>query len=101
MSTRTRRAALWLAVFLVVGASLPNAALAVAATDWWRPAPRSTWEIQISSTPKSILPVDVYDIDLFETSQATIDQMHNQGIRVICYFSSGSYENWRPDKTEF
>lgn len=43
----------------------------------------------------------MYDIDLFETSQSTIDQLHAKGIIVICYFSAGSYENWRSDAGQF
>ena len=39
----------------------------------------------------------VYDLDLFDTPQGTIDALRAQGHRVVCYFSAGSSENWRPD----
>ena len=43
----------------------------------------------------------VYDIDLFDTSAATIAGLKSAGRRVICYFSAGSYEDWRPDAATF
>jgi hypothetical protein len=45
--------------------------------------------------------VKVYDIDLYDTSAATISSIHAQGGRVICYFSAGSAENWRSDFSKF
>lgn len=99
MRMRSWRTLGWAALALAIMAA-PMAALAAAPT-WWTPSKTTTWQIQISSTPKDILQVDAYDVDLFETPQSTIDQMHAQGIKVICYFSAGSYENWRPDKNDF
>jgi hypothetical protein len=43
----------------------------------------------------------MYDIDLFDTPQQTIDELHAQGKTVICYFSAGSWEAWRPDADQF
>jgi hypothetical protein len=43
----------------------------------------------------------MYDIDLFDAPQATIDALHAAGRRVICYFSAGSWEEWRPDAGMF
>jgi Uncharacterized conserved protein len=44
----------------------------------------------------------MYDIDLFDASNSTvINQLHAKGIVVICYFSAGTYENWRPDAGQF
>jgi hypothetical protein len=45
--------------------------------------------------------IDVYDIDLFDNDQATIDALHAAGGYVICYFNAGSFENWRPDAGRF
>ena len=45
--------------------------------------------------------VDVYNIDLFDTSAAVISALRSKGKHVICYFSAGSYENWRPDIRAF
>jgi hypothetical protein len=43
----------------------------------------------------------MYDIDLFDVPQAVMDELHDDGRIVICYFSAGSYEEWRPDAGDF
>src|SRR5262249_31263509 len=45
--------------------------------------------------------VEMIDIDLFDNDAALITRLKNQGMKVICYFSAGSYENWRPDASQF
>ncbi|MDO8754310.1 MAG: endo alpha-1,4 polygalactosaminidase [Anaerolineales bacterium] len=46
-------------------------------------------------------PVDVYNLDLFDTDAAVIHQLQENGIFVMCYFSAGSYEDWRADAASF
>jgi hypothetical protein len=68
----------------------------------WQPKPGTTWQWQISdSAIDTSFDVDMYDIDLFEVDQSTIDQLHLDGRIVVCYFSAGSYEDWRPDASDF
>jgi hypothetical protein len=43
----------------------------------------------------------MYDVDLFDTPQATIDALHAAGRRVICYVDAGSWEPGRPDSAQF
>ncbi|KAG1709006.1 hypothetical protein DVH05_022637 [Phytophthora capsici] len=43
----------------------------------------------------------MYDIDMFDTPNATIAQLQQRGIKVICYFSAGTYEDWRSDKDRY
>lgn len=43
----------------------------------------------------------VVAIDLFDTSKADINQLKSEGKSVICYFSAGTVENWRPDAGSF
>ena len=69
--------------------------------NWYRPNIRTTWQWQLNSILNTSYDVDLYDVDLFNTEQATIDDLHAQGKKVICYFSAGSYENWREDKDSF
>lgn len=45
--------------------------------------------------------VPIWDMDLFENSKSTITAMQKGGKKVICYFSAGSWENWRKDKDSF
>src|SRR5205085_397108 len=45
--------------------------------------------------------VAMYDVDLFDVSASQIAGLKAQGRDVICYFSAGSYEDWRPDANQF
>lgn len=63
--------------------------------------PGTSWQMQLSGAVNTTYDADVYDIDLFDTPQSVIDALHAQGRTVICYFSAGSWENWRPDANAF
>ena len=45
--------------------------------------------------------VPVYDIDMFGNTPETISQMHQQGIKVICYFNAGLWQDNLPDNSSF
>lgn len=60
----------------------------------------TSWHLQLNGelqTPRR----QVYDIDLFDIPADTIKGLKRQGKVVICYFSAGSYEDWRPDAADF
>jgi len=42
-----------------------------------------------------------YDVDLFNTPQSVIDELHAKGRAVICYVNVGASENWRADFKQF
>jgi hypothetical protein len=67
----------------------------------WHPAPGTSWQWQLSGTIDTSFDVAMYDVDLFETPQATIDALHAAGRRVICYVDAGSWEPGRPDAAQF
>ncbi len=67
---------------------------------WSKPALQSTWHWQLTGTLNTAYSVDLYDVDLFDTSTAQIQQLQAQGRWVICYFSAGSYEQWREDVSD-
>ncbi len=67
----------------------------------WSPAPGTSWQWQLTGTIDTSLNVAMYDIDLFDAPQAKIDALRAAGKKVICYFSAGSYEDWRSDKASF
>jgi len=46
-------------------------------------------------------PVQVTDMDGFDTSAATVAGFHGLGQRTICYIDVGTWESWRPDAGEF
>lgn len=73
--------------------------------DWWRPAVETTWHWQLQSDGSGQInvtyDVDAYDLDLFDVPASLIDELHEAGRRVICYFSAGTYEDFREDADEF
>src|SRR5262245_1826039 len=68
---------------------------------FWQPAPGTTWQIQLMGTINTSYEVEMYDIDLFDSPQEVIDGLHERRITVICYFSAGTFEDWRPDAGDF
>ncbi len=67
-----------------------------------RSLPRAArWQIQYTGTLQTDLDVDVFNCDLFDTSAETIAMLQKRGAFVMCYFSAGSYEDWRPDAPAF
>ncbi len=71
------------------------------ATEIWRPAPGTSWQWQLTGLIDTSYGVVMYDIDLFEAPQSVIDSLHEDGRIVVCYFSAGSREAWRPDADRF
>ena len=67
----------------------------------WQPTPQTSWQWQLTGKIKTSYNVSMYDIDLEETPQKTIDQLQQKGIKVVCYFSGGSYEPYRQDANLF
>lgn len=72
-----------------------------AADDWYRPPVSVTWHWQLDGVVNEAYDVDLYDIDLFDSSVELIQRLQVSGKKVICYFSAGSYEDWRPDAADF
>ncbi|MBN2895822.1 MAG: endo alpha-1,4 polygalactosaminidase [Campylobacterales bacterium] len=72
-----------------------------AASSWYRPSAATTYQIQLQGTPNTSYDADAYILDLFDTPQSVIDALHQRGKKVICYFSAGSYEEWRDDAGSF
>src|SRR5690606_5275356 len=73
----------------------------------WRPEVGASWQIILRhpldlSDPSSLAPdVDVYDLDLYDNDAEVFAQLQRMGKKVICYFSAGSYEDYRPDSEDF
>lgn len=82
----------------------PNVA-PVTEGDWYRPDVATTWQWQLQPNGAGEIntdyAVDVYDIDLFDVPASLIAELQDAGRRVICYFSAGSYEDFREDAGEF
>jgi hypothetical protein len=68
----------------------------------WRPKPSTRpWQFQLQGKIDTSIKAPVYEVDGFDTSAATVRKLHSQGRKVICYFSAGSWENYRPDRGQF
>src|SRR5690606_19748817 len=68
---------------------------------WWKPTPMTTWQWQLTGELNIAYDAEVYDIDLFDTDPSVIADLQAQDKKVICYFSAGSYEEWRSDANDF
>lgn len=67
----------------------------------WQPAPGIDWQWQLSGRLDTGVDVPVYDIDGFDHTAATVAGLHDDGRKVICYLSTGAWEDWRPDAADF
>ncbi len=67
----------------------------------WHPSPGTTWQWQLTDPIDLTVEAEMFDIDLFETPKEIIQALHQRGRIVICYFSAGTYEPWRPDAPLF
>ncbi|KAG9234424.1 glycoside hydrolase superfamily [Amylocarpus encephaloides] len=69
---------------------------------FWQPSAGASWQIVLQQPLHSFTPnVSIFDIDLFENNASIITQLHAMNAKVICYFSAGSYESFRPDTKDF
>lgn len=42
----------------------------------------------------------MYDVDI-DSEAELVQQMHDAGAKVVCYFDAGGYEDWRDDAASF
>ncbi|KAL6414418.1 hypothetical protein AUP68_00938 [Ilyonectria robusta] len=73
----------------------------------WQPSVADSWQIVLLKPIKIgddavVTPdVGIYDIDVYDNDAVTIQALQASGKKVICYFSAGSWENWRDDRDDF
>ncbi|MGO4417074.1 endo alpha-1,4 polygalactosaminidase, partial [Cupriavidus sp. KB_39] len=65
--------------------SKSTASASVLPTTRWMPAVTDTWQLQLQGKLNTSYNAVVFDFDLFDTPQATIDTLKSQGKRVVCY----------------
>ena len=73
------------------------------AGSWWKPQKGLSWwwQLENAANLNTGLNVDVYDVDLVEgRDTGKIAALKGKGYKVICYFSAGTYEDFRPDKDD-
>ncbi len=69
--------------------------------NWYKPDTNTSWQWQLTGNINTSYDVEVYDIDLFDSNETLIQSLKADGKKVICYFSGGSYEEWRDDAGDF
>jgi hypothetical protein len=78
----------------------------------YHPPLATTWQWQLTpdsgaTTINTTVVADMYDIDGFDNTAATVATLHSlpgttaAHRSVLCYFSAGTLENWRPDAEAF
>nr|WP_243766943.1 endo alpha-1,4 polygalactosaminidase [Streptomyces sp. GC420] len=67
----------------------------------WRPHPGLDWQWQLSGRLDPSVDVPVYDIDGFDRPASAVADLHRRGRKVICYLSTGAWEEFRPDAGDF
>ncbi|PKV85376.1 endo alpha-1,4 polygalactosaminidase [Streptomyces sp. TLI_146] len=67
----------------------------------WQPRPGLAWQWQLTGKLDPTVDVPVYDVDGFNVSKAQVDDLHRRGRKVICYVSTGAWEDFRPDAGRF
>ncbi|WP_371652322.1 MULTISPECIES: endo alpha-1,4 polygalactosaminidase [unclassified Streptomyces] len=67
----------------------------------WQPRPGLAWQWQLTGKLDPTVDVPVYDVDGFNVTKAQIDDLHRRGRKVICYVSTGAWEDFRPDADRF
>ncbi|KAK8924333.1 hypothetical protein H634G_06468 [Metarhizium anisopliae BRIP 53293] len=89
------------------GQEPPGGDSGVNRTSMYKPKAGTTWQIILSKPVKlgnngEVTPkMEAYDLDMFDNDAESFVQLHNAGVSVICYFSAGTYEDWRSDKDKF
>jgi hypothetical protein len=86
---------------LLAGIVFSSSAFALTPPTWWQPTPGTSWQIQLQGSINTNYQVQMYNIDLYDTPQSVIDTLHRRGVKVICYFSAGTFEDWRSDASAF
>ncbi|KAH6899637.1 glycoside hydrolase superfamily [Thelonectria olida] len=92
------------------GSDNDDASLAANNTSLWKPKVGASWQIILkypialgsNDTTSDLEPdVDIWDLDLYENDASTFSALRDAGKHVICYFSAGSWEDWRDDAGDF
>lgn len=79
----------------------PPGAPTVTASPVWLPTPSTSWQWQLSGTLDLDVDADVFDVDFETTTRADTDRLTRDGRRLICYLSTGSWEEFRGDAGTF
>ena len=64
--------------------------------------PKWDWQLAVPVKLNADATIKIYDIEMFENEKnTTVQMLHANGKKVICYVDVGSWENWRDDAAQF
>ena len=75
--------------------------LPVTSGTWYRPPVATSSQWQLQGGLNTEYEVALYEMDLFEAPASVISALKASGTRLLCYFSAGSREDFRPDGGQF
>lgn len=61
----------------------------------------TSWFLQLQGSYDLSVSTELYELDLFDAQISQISTLKNNGVFVVCYFSAGSFEDWRDDASSF
>ncbi len=68
----------------------------------WHPRPTTAaWQWQLQGKLQLTAGASVYDIDGFESTLGDVRAIHRHRRKAICYLDVGSWEEYRPDASQF
>jgi hypothetical protein len=79
----------------------PSPSPPAASTSRWVPAPRTTWQWQLTGAVDQAVDAQMFDIDLFDNAASVVAALHARGRHVVCYLDAGTYEPGRPDSASY
>jgi len=83
---------------LIDSIDLDSGDVPILSGDWKRYTVDTTWNWQLLGELNSSYEADVYVVDMFaQLEDSVIPELKAKGHDVLCYFSAGTYEPWRPD----
>ena len=67
----------------------------------WKPTPGDRFQWQFTGIFDTSIDADIYSLDLFDTSEEVIKELHKNNKKIICYVNVGAWEDWRSDANNF
>lgn len=78
-----------------------NSGQAKAANTRWKPSVGASIQLQYAGTLDITKNVDIYNVDMFDTTITQVNALHARNRKVMCYVNAGAWEDWRPDAGDF
>ena len=100
--TRSFKRALFV-LAAIAAVVVPYVLVNASASSIWHPTADASisWNWQLQGTVPTNTNVQMFDIDGFDNTAATVAALHGGGSIAVCYIDVGTWENWRSDASQF